>query len=167
MYLTSRPDLGDVSQGKLVTLTNYYELFNGIISPRELEGLRLLVTPFPQQQLNATDDRKSAMPSIGSACFDCHANAHQNGATHLDPSKTVDRKTCSGPSRDLSAWLCLGPISGSQQGQRPQRPHRDGGKPSRENRPHTWLHPNASQYVRFSLAPRAAVHTWPMASDGR
>jgi cytochrome c peroxidase len=86
MYLTSRPDLGDVSQGKLVTLTNYYELFNGIISPRELEGLRLLLTPFPQQQFNATDDRKSAIPSTGSACFDCHSNGHQNGATHLDPS---------------------------------------------------------------------------------
>jgi cytochrome c peroxidase len=86
LYLTSHPELGDVSQGKLISLTNYYELFNGIISPRELEGLRLLLTPFPQQQFNATDDRKSAMPSIGSACFDCHANGHQNGATHLDPS---------------------------------------------------------------------------------
>jgi cytochrome c peroxidase len=86
MYLTSRPELGDVSQGKLVTLTNYYELFNGIISPRELEGLRLLVTPFPQQQFNATDDPKSVVASQGSACFDCHANGHQNGATHLDPS---------------------------------------------------------------------------------
>ncbi len=86
MYLTSRSDLGDVSQGKLVTLTNYYELFNGIVSPRELEGLRLLVTPFPQQQFNATDDRKAAVASQGSSCFDCHANGHQNGATHLDPS---------------------------------------------------------------------------------
>jgi cytochrome c peroxidase len=86
MYLTSRPDLGDVTQGKLVTLTNYFELFNGIISPRELEGLRLLVTPFPQQQFNATDDRKSAVASQGSSCFDCHANGHQNGTTHLDPS---------------------------------------------------------------------------------
>ncbi len=86
MYLTGRLDLGDVTQGKLVTLTNYYDLFNGIISPRELEGLRLLVTPFPQQQFNATDDRKSAVASQGSACFDCHANGHQNGATHLDPS---------------------------------------------------------------------------------
>jgi cytochrome c peroxidase len=86
MYLTSRPDLGDVTQGKLVTLTNYYDLFNGIISPRELEGLRLLVTPFPQQQFNATDDRKSAVASQGASCFDCHANGHQNGATHLDPS---------------------------------------------------------------------------------
>jgi cytochrome c peroxidase len=85
MYLVSRPDLGDVSQGKLISLTNYFEMFNGILTPRQLEGLRLLVTPFPQQQFNATDDRKSALPSIGSACFDCHANGHQNGTTHLAP----------------------------------------------------------------------------------
>jgi cytochrome c peroxidase len=85
MYLTPRPDLGDVSQGKLISLTNYYEMFNGILTPRQLEGLRLLLTPFPQQQFNATDDRKSQIPSQGSACFDCHANGHQNGATHLAP----------------------------------------------------------------------------------
>src|SRR5258708_4470028 len=85
IYLTPRPDLGDVSQGKLVSLTNYYELFNGLLTPRELEGLRLLLTPFPQQQFNATEDRRSAIPSIGSACFDCHSNGHQNGATHLAP----------------------------------------------------------------------------------
>jgi cytochrome c peroxidase len=30
IYLTTRPDLGDVSQGKLVTIENFYELFNGI-----------------------------------------------------------------------------------------------------------------------------------------
>jgi hypothetical protein len=29
IYLTTRPDLGDVSQGKLVTIDNYYALFNG------------------------------------------------------------------------------------------------------------------------------------------
>ena len=84
-YLVQRPDLGDVSQGKLVSLTNYYDLFNGILTPRQLEGLRLLLTPFPQQQFNATDDRKSEMPSQGAACFDCHANGHQNGTTHLAP----------------------------------------------------------------------------------
>ena len=85
MYLVPRPDLGDVSQGKLISLTNYFQMFNGILTPRQLEGLRLLVTPFPAQQFNATDDRKSAVPSIGSACFDCHANGHQNGTTHLAP----------------------------------------------------------------------------------
>ena len=85
MYLTPRPDLGDVSQGKLISLTNYYEMFNGILTPRQLEGLRLLLTPFPEQQFNATDDRKSAIPSQGVACFDCHSNGHQNGALHLTP----------------------------------------------------------------------------------
>ena len=83
IYLTTRPDLGDVSQGQLVTLTNYYKLFNGILNPKQLEGLRLLVTPFPQQQFNATEDRRSLKPSMGVACFDCHVNGHTNAATHL------------------------------------------------------------------------------------
>src|SRR6267378_3232111 len=85
MYLTQRTDLGDVSQGKLVSLTNYYQLFDGILTPRQLEGLRLLLTPFPQQQFNATEDRRSELPSQGAACLDCHSNGHQNGATHLAP----------------------------------------------------------------------------------
>ena len=83
IYLTTRPDLGDVSQGKLVTIMNYYELFNGILNPKQLEGLRLLVTAFPQQQFNQTEDRRSEKPSRGVACFDCHANGHTNAATHL------------------------------------------------------------------------------------
>ena len=83
MYLTTRPDLGDVSQGKLVTIDNYYELFNGVLNPKQLEGLRLLVTAFPQQQFNLTEDRRSERPSRGVSCFDCHANGHTNAATHL------------------------------------------------------------------------------------
>jgi len=83
IYLTTRPDLGDVSKGKLVTLDNYYDLFDGILNPKQIEGLRLLLTPFPQQQFNETADRRSARPSVGVACFDCHANGHTNGATHL------------------------------------------------------------------------------------
>jgi len=83
IFLTTRPDLGDVSQGKLVTLNNYYELFNGILNPKQLEGLRLLVTAFPQQQFNQTEDRRSEQPSRGVACFDCHVNGHTNTATHL------------------------------------------------------------------------------------
>jgi cytochrome c peroxidase len=83
IYLTTRPDLGDVSRGKLVTIDNYYELFNGILNPKQLEGLRLLVTPFPQQQFNQTEDRRSERPSRGVACLDCHANGHTNAATHL------------------------------------------------------------------------------------
>jgi cytochrome c peroxidase len=83
IYLTTRPDLGDVSQSQLVTIDNYYELFRGILNPKQIEGLRLLVTPFPQQQFNQTEDRRSEKASRGVACLDCHANGHTNGATHL------------------------------------------------------------------------------------
>jgi len=83
IYLTTRPDLGDVSRGRLVTTDNYYELFNGILNPKQLEGLRLLLTPFPQQQFNLTADRRSEHPSLGVSCFDCHQNGSTNGATHL------------------------------------------------------------------------------------
>jgi len=82
IYLTTRPDLGDVSQGKLVTLTNFHELFKDILNPKQLEGLRLLVTPFPQQQFNATGDRRSLKAHQGVACLDCHANGHTNASTH-------------------------------------------------------------------------------------
>ena len=83
IYLTTRPDLGDVSRGQLVTTDNYYELFNGILNPKQLEGLRLLLTPFAQQQFNLTADRRSERPSLGVACFDCHQNGSTNGAAHL------------------------------------------------------------------------------------
>jgi cytochrome c peroxidase len=83
IYLTTRPDLGDVAKGRLVTLDNYYEIFNGLLNPKQLEGLRLLVTQFPQQQFNATEDRRTDRPSLGVACFDCHANGHANGTNHL------------------------------------------------------------------------------------
>ena len=83
IFLTTRPDLGDVSQGKLVTIDNFFELFNGILNPKQLEGLRLLLTPFPQQQFNQTEDRRTEKASRGVACFDCHANGHTNAATHL------------------------------------------------------------------------------------
>lgn len=82
IYLTTRTDLGDISQGKLVTLSNFNELFKDILNPKQLEGLRLLVTPFPQQQFNATEDRRSLKAHQGVACFDCHINGHTNASTH-------------------------------------------------------------------------------------
>jgi hypothetical protein len=65
----------------------------------------------------------------------------------------------SGPTRYLSAGDCPGPISGSHQGQRPPWLHRDRGNPPSDNRPYTWLHPNASQKSQIPLAPRApSIH---------
>ncbi len=85
IYLTTRLDLGDVSQGKVVTVDNFQELFAGILNAKDLEGLRLLVTQFPQQQFNATADRKTELPlgMLGVSCFDCHVNGHTSGAAHL------------------------------------------------------------------------------------
>lgn len=83
IFLTTRPDLGDVSKGQLVTTANFFQLFNGVLNPKQLDGVRLLVTAFPQQQFNFTEDRRSAQPHRGVACFDCHANGHTNASTHL------------------------------------------------------------------------------------
>jgi cytochrome c peroxidase len=83
IFLTTRPDLGDVSKGKLITIDNFFETFDGLLNPKQIEGFRLLVTPFPQQQFNQTNDRRSAEPSRGVACFDCHVNGHTNASTHL------------------------------------------------------------------------------------
>jgi cytochrome c peroxidase len=85
IFLTSRPELGDVSGGKLLTIRNFYETMVGILTPVQMEGLRLLLTPFPQEEFNQTEDRKVAEPSLGVACLDCHSNFHTNAAFHLTP----------------------------------------------------------------------------------
>jgi cytochrome c peroxidase len=85
MFLTNRPELGDVSRGEVVSINNYYRLYKDILTPVQLDGLRLLLTPFPQEEFNPTDDRKSAEPSLGVACLDCHINGHTTGQFHLSP----------------------------------------------------------------------------------
>jgi len=85
IFLTTHPELGDVSRGKLLSIRNFYEIMNGFITPVQLEGLRLLLTPFPQEEFNETEDRKVALPSTGVACLDCHSNFNTNAAFHLTP----------------------------------------------------------------------------------
>jgi cytochrome c peroxidase len=85
LFLTTHPELGDVTKGRLLSIDNYYEILHGLVTPVQLEGMRLLLTPFPQQQFNQTDDRKVERPSLGVACLDCHSNGHTNGAFHLNP----------------------------------------------------------------------------------
>jgi cytochrome c peroxidase len=85
IFLTTHPELGDVSRGQLLTIKNFYEIMNGIVTPVQMEGLRLLLTPFPQEEFNQTEDRKVADQSTGVACLDCHSNFHTNAAFHLTP----------------------------------------------------------------------------------
>jgi cytochrome c peroxidase len=85
IFLSNRPELGDVSRGEVVSINNYYRLFKDILTPVQLDGLRLLLTPFPQEEFNPTDDRKSREPSLGVACLDCHVNGHTTAQFHLNP----------------------------------------------------------------------------------
>jgi cytochrome c peroxidase len=85
IFLHNRPELGDVSRGEVVSINNFYRLFKDILTPVQLNGLQFLLTPFPQEEFNPTDDRKSVQPSLGVTCFDCHVNGHTTGQFHLNP----------------------------------------------------------------------------------
>jgi cytochrome c peroxidase len=85
IFLQNRLELGDVSRGEVVSINNFYALFKDLLTPVQLDGLRLLLTPLPQEEFNATDDRKSPTPSLGIACLDCHVNGHTTAQFHLNP----------------------------------------------------------------------------------
>ncbi|HKY02079.1 MAG TPA: hypothetical protein VJM53_05960 [Burkholderiales bacterium] len=85
VFLQQRPELGDVTKGQLITTKNFFDMFNGILTPVQIEGMRLLLAPFPQEEFNQTSDRKVADPQLGVACLDCHANFHTNATFHLNP----------------------------------------------------------------------------------
>jgi mono/diheme cytochrome c family protein len=85
LFLTTHPELGDVSHGKEVTIETYYPLLKDILTPLQLDGMRLLVTPFPQQQFNQTDDRVAWSAQNAVACFSCHVNGHTTGQFHRVP----------------------------------------------------------------------------------
>ncbi|MGA8029584.1 MAG: hypothetical protein WB992_20775 [Bryobacteraceae bacterium] len=92
IFLSNRPELGDVSRGEVISINNYYRLFKDILTPVQLDGLRLLLTPFPQEEFNPTDDHKSLEPSLGVTCFDCHVNGHTTGQFHLNPDMRPEER---------------------------------------------------------------------------
>ena len=92
MFLQNRPELGDVSRGEVVSINNYYRLFKDILTPVQLDGLRLLVTPFAQEEFNPTDDRKTKEASLGVTCLDCHTNGHTSGQFHITPDARPEQR---------------------------------------------------------------------------
>ncbi len=86
LFLTTRPDLGDVSQGREITEANFHRLLDGILSPEQLKGLEKLVVKSNTSWFNQTKHRLTRLPSQGIACFDCHVNGHTNGAFEMDSS---------------------------------------------------------------------------------
>lgn len=85
IFLQNRPELGDVSRGEVVSINNFYRLFKDLLTPVQLNGLQVLLTPLPQEEFNPTDDRKSPQPTLGVTCLDCHVNGHTTAQFHLSP----------------------------------------------------------------------------------
>jgi cytochrome c peroxidase len=85
LFLTTHKEMGDVSQGQEVTLGNYYEIFNGLLTGEQMEGLKELLRPSPTTWFNQTPHRVTVQPSAGVSCFSCHVNGHTNGAIELAP----------------------------------------------------------------------------------
>ncbi len=85
MFLTTHKELGDVTKGREVTIGNYYEIFNGLLTPEQMEGLKELLRPTPTTWFNQTTHRFTEEPSAGVSCFSCHVNGHTNGAVELAP----------------------------------------------------------------------------------
>jgi len=85
LYITSRPDLGDVSQGQLITSHNVDTLFRDILTPVQLEGLKLMLERTPAKHHNMSAERATLHPVPGVACMDCHVNGHTTGQFTLTP----------------------------------------------------------------------------------
>lgn len=85
LFLTTHKELGDVTGGREVTLGNYYEIFNGLLTAEQMEGLKELLRPSPTTWFNQTEHRVTLKPSAGVGCLSCHVNGHTNGAIELAP----------------------------------------------------------------------------------
>ncbi len=85
MFLTTHKELGDVAGGREVTLDNYFAIFDGLLTPEQMEGLKELLRPTATTWFNYTDHRVTRSPSDGVACLACHVNGHTNAAFELAP----------------------------------------------------------------------------------
>jgi cytochrome c peroxidase len=85
LYLTTHKELGDVTGGREITLDNYYEIFDGLLTPEQMEGLKELLRPSPTTWFNHTTHRVTERPSAGVSCLSCHVNGHTNAAFQLAP----------------------------------------------------------------------------------
>ena len=85
LFLTTHKELGDVTRGQEITINNFFEIFDGLLTPEQMEGLKELLRPSPTTWFNHTEHRVTEEPSKGVACFDCHVNGHTSGAIELGP----------------------------------------------------------------------------------
>src|SRR5205814_579439 len=87
LFLTTRPDLGDVSRGYAINQANFHELFDGVITPGQMECLRLLVTKFPTSWFNQRKHRVTKQPTRAST----NRMADFNPTIAWPPAAKLDR----------------------------------------------------------------------------
>ena len=92
LFLTTHKELGDVSRGREITIGNYYEIFNGLLTPEQMEGVKELLRPTPTTWFNQTHHRVTREPNAGVSCMSCHTNGHTNGAIALGPDARPNLK---------------------------------------------------------------------------
>ena len=85
MFLTTHKELGDVSGGREITFGNFFDMFDGLLTAEQMEGLKELLRPSPTTWFNHTTHRITKEPSAGVSCFSCHVNGHTSGAIELAP----------------------------------------------------------------------------------
>jgi cytochrome c peroxidase len=85
LFLSTHKELGDVTSGREVTLGNYFEIFDGLLTGEQTGGLKELLNPAPTTWFNYTTHRVTREPGQGVSCFACHVNGHTNGAIELAP----------------------------------------------------------------------------------
>ena len=61
------------------------KVLGDVLTPVQLDGLRMLLTPFPQEEFDATDDRKSADASLGVTYCGFHVNGRTTGRIPSQP----------------------------------------------------------------------------------
>ena len=83
LFLTTHKELGDVSGGREITLENYYDIFNGLLTGEQMEGLKELLRPTPTdgpvsltaRVVESSEDRATVEGTLfsaaGKACASC------------------------------------------------------------------------------------------------
>jgi hypothetical protein len=96
MFLTTHKELGDVTRGREVTLGNYFEMFNGLLTPEQMEGLKELLRPTPRRGSTTPNTASPSSPAPGS-----RASRATSTATPTGPSNWPRTP---GRTRPGSAW---------------------------------------------------------------
>jgi hypothetical protein len=63
IFLQNRPELGDVSRGEVISINNYYRLLKDILTPVQLDGLRLLRRLCRRKNSTPPTIGKASMPA--------------------------------------------------------------------------------------------------------